>query len=53
MFNIFPFDNTITVVTGGTYGYLIDGTPATAADARIIVDAPRRPNAVMSITRIR
>lgn len=46
-------DNTTTVVIGGAYGYLIDGTQAAAADARIVVDAPRRVNAVMSITRIK
>jgi hypothetical protein len=47
------FDNTITVLSGGGHGYLIDGTQAGAADARIVVDAPRRANAVMSVTRIR
>jgi hypothetical protein len=38
---------------GTAVGYIIDGTQAGSADATIIVDAPAKTNAVMSVTRIR
>ena len=48
-----PLSTLADITAGGALGYVIDGSAAGATTSNLVIEAPLRPNAVMSITRIR